>query len=279
MRIYKKLSLLLLLSIFILLSGCGNSNSSKGLIGSNYFDDLENIIVYKGVSYKDISDKDAMDKLIYTLKNIEGKKLDVSSLKAEDFTGTSYRIDFIYKKDTKSISFINNKILYNDIWYKTNTNIENIYENIDLKENIDKNKKKAQLRKDKRKDLPTDNSLIGKWKYDNGTVIAEFTDNEIVHFTKNNDQWKESRRFKYEINSSTDDQVHLTAYSKKGLIFKGQKLFQMYILIDDTNTNIILKKEMEGSIMNYENKLIYVDDEGFELGNFDSFFFIENREE
>ncbi|MBS4539185.1 hypothetical protein GOQ27_11980 [Clostridium sp. D2Q-11] len=275
----KKIYAVLMLIILIFLSGCDDTDTSQGVIKRGFFEELNTIVIYKDVYYKEVKDSD-IEGFISKLKSLEGESLDTSSLTQDDFQGTAYKIESKYNndKDLKSISFIGDKMLYEDKWYKLDTSIESLYESIESKENMDKNRKKSKLIKENRKELPIKDALLGLWKYDDDNTGIEFTNNELIHFIKKEGKLEESRRFNYRIDNSTDNQVYITAYSKNGLFSKNKKLFNIILLFDDMKNNIIMKKEMVGSSMTYRNNLIYIHEEGFELGNFDSFFFIENRD-
>ncbi|MBS4535881.1 hypothetical protein GOQ29_09665 [Clostridium sp. D2Q-14] len=271
----KKLFIIFIFSIFILASGCSQYGNFQGPLKNSYFQDLENIVLYKDINYKKVSDNDNMDEIVSILEKIEGEKIDISTLKESDFIDIPLKIEFNYKDDdnkNKSISFVEDKMLYEDNWYKVDIDTEKLYDDIDSKEKIDSNGKVAKLMGEARKELSKEDALIGKWKYnynDGSITIIEITNDEIV---------QEGRKFKYKINDYTENEIHLTVYSKNGFIDKGNKLFHMHILLDENNTNMIINKEMVGNEITYKNNLIFINEDDLELGNFESFFFIENRE-
>lgn len=195
----KRLFIILILGIFFI-TGCTEFNKSENLLKDNYFESLDKIKFYSNVNYKELDNDKDITEMLSLLKKIEGEKLNLSTLEEKEFLGDSFKLEFKYDdRDKKIISFINNKMFYENNWYLINVDMENLYDNINSKENIDNDRIKTQLKKKERKKTFGKNMLIGKWKYNNDSII-QFTNKELI---------QKNRIFKYKVNTYTDNKIYL----------------------------------------------------------------------
>lgn len=147
----KRLFIILILGIFFI-TGCTEFNKSENLLKDNYFESLDKIKFYSNVNYKELDNDKDITEMLSLLKKIEGEKLNLSTLEEKEFLGDSFKLEFKYDdRDKKIISFINNKMFYENNWYLINVDMENLYDNINSKENIDNDRIKTQLKKKERK--------------------------------------------------------------------------------------------------------------------------------
>lgn len=116
-------------------------------------------------------------------------------------------------------------------------------------------------------ELPLEESLQGTWLSIDGSSIM-FQDDILTQ----GDQTKYS--FDYEINRVDDNELNITVYGEDGLFLGGRELSTIEITLDSTKSLMKMKRIMVGG-RTYEDKLIYVDEDGLELGFFDSYFFYE----
>lgn len=272
MSYLKKVFILFICIIVLFTVGCSIKSGEQSLIKNSYFEDVDKIIIYKGSAYKQIQDLESFEKV---LKNIEAKKANIENLSRDEIKDR-YKIIFTYENSDieRKISFKGNNMLYDENWYSIDKDINYIYNKIDSKEKIDGNLQRSKVKRESRKNLKTKDSLLGNWIYDDETYM-EFTKTHIIYKTK-----QKYRKFNYKINRIDDNKIFITAY-KDILFSKDIDIFKIEILIDDTKNNIILKKKMLKSEMEYKNNLIYIDyidDQKVELGSFDDLFFVENKD-
>jgi hypothetical protein len=124
--------------------------------------------------------------------------------------------------------------------------------------------KKINNKKIYRTKLPLQKALEGYWVNSEGSSI----------FFKNERLYQGEYVFRYHINSidKNKNYIHISVFGLKGFLIKDKKLFDIHIIMDDTKSNLKLKKIMGGGYT-YNYNMIYIDDDNYKLGTFKSSFF------
>ncbi|MFZ5966212.1 MAG: hypothetical protein ACOYVK_03465 [Bacillota bacterium] len=181
-----------------------------------------------------------------------------------------YRIRCMDKNDVElgTISFIGTNAYFKDKWYgvdpQTVMSLQVLYDHMQYKEVTDGEIIiKEEMRKS-REGMDLIDALEGKW---------QGTDKYTLYFDdgllKQGDF-----SFVYAIIETEKDHIYMEAYGKKGLFLKGKKLFELFIDMDETRCNMRIKKVMDSGQI-YESHLVYSNQDGLFLGDFDATFFIE----
>lgn len=160
---------------------------------------------------------------------------------------------------------------YNKTWYPIDPNI---YDDItEFYQALDSEAVENQLvidikgRQANRAELPLEESIKGSWVSIDGSII-KFEGDILTQGdqTKNN--------FGYSIDSINNNQMEITVFGLEGIFLGARDLSTLEIMLDPTNSLMKMRRTMIGGRVS-DDKLIYVDNDGLELGFFDSYFFFE----
>lgn len=245
----------------VTLVGCDNYTKLT------FKEDIDFIKIQIGEKYKKITNPKDIDNLISLIEESNLRK------RKEKQNVIYYKIKIFIHSNTKAeygeITVIKDIIFYNGNYYKSESNlgeqIEKIYSNMNYPELIDKDEaKKIKTKKLNRRNLSLQKALEGYWIDSKGNGL---------HF-KDGRLYQGGYEFRYLINSidRKENYIHISVFGVKGFFVKGKKLFDMHIAIDDTKNNLKLKKEMIGGCT-YNYNMIYVDDENYKLGAYESDIF------
>ncbi|ABR48029.1 hypothetical protein Amet_1860 [Alkaliphilus metalliredigens QYMF] len=126
------------------------------------------------------------------------------------------------------------------------------------------------IKREGRKGLSLSSALEGTWLINENTVLI-FDDLYLK---------QGESKFRYEVNEEKGDVQHIFVYGLEGVLIEDRKLFEAFILYDETRSNIQLKKvfsQLFGSDLMFQYNAVLIDEDNYVLGNFDSDFFIENQ--
>lgn len=158
----------------------------------------------------------------------------------------------LYKYDSKDNLYIELNELYNKLEYD-----EVVEENIEI------SIKEDRIRRDT---LEIREAIQGVWFKENNEHLY-FTPEHLVQGTY---------KFKYKINEVGSNYIYITALQESKLSTAEKALFDLHIEIDNTKNNIKLTKtvnQLWTSPLVYEENAIYINDDNYMLGSFDSDFF------
>jgi|LGOV01.1.fsa_nt_gb hypothetical protein len=119
-----------------------------------------------------------------------------------------------------------------------------------------------------RSQLLIEEVLNGLWIDENETVI-KFEDTYFI-------QGKNLEHiFRYEIKETEENELYLTLYGVEGFMVKDRNLFNLHVILDKTRTQMIMKKDIGGSLFVYH--MVYLGTDGVKSSYFDTPFFRDSQ--
>lgn len=125
-------------------------------------------------------------------------------------------------------------------------------------------------RRNDRNNLSLEDALKGTWLIDQNTVMIF---DEL--YLRQGDN-----TFRYEIIEEMNDIQHITVYGLEGFLIEETKLFEAFILYDESRTSIQYKKivnQLFGSDLEFRYNAVYIDENQYVLGSFRSEFFTKSH--
>jgi hypothetical protein len=115
-----------------------------------------------------------------------------------------------------------------------------------------------------RSQLSVEEALNGFWIEENETVIrfkdAYFIQGEALEHV-----------FRYEVKETGKNELNLNLFGVEGFMVKDHNLFNLYLVLDETRTQMIMQKDIGGRSFVYH--MVYLDADGVESSYFDTPFF------
>jgi hypothetical protein len=116
---------------------------------------------------------------------------------------------------------------------------------------------------DIRSQMPIEDALQGMWIEENGTIVR-FTDE---HFMQGEEL---EHIFRFEMIEKTENELQMSLFGVEGFMIRDRNLFELNVVMDETRTQMIMRKDIGGS--EYVYYMVYLDAEGIELSPFDTLF-------
>lgn len=137
-------------------------------------------------------------------------------------------------------------------------------DNAEFQEPADIDENELRERIEERRTLSVEDALQGMWIEEDGTIVR-FTDEYFM-------QGEELEHvFSYKITEETENELHMTLYGVEGFMVKGRNLFNINVVMDETRTQMIVRKYIGG--MSYVYHMVSLDADGVKLSDFDTSFF------
>ena len=150
------------------------------------------------------------------------------------------------------------------------TNRDNIEMKSELKtesdiyqESEDIDKLDIGKRIEERSQLSIEDALQGMWIEENGTIVR-FTDEYFMQGEKL------EHAFRFEMKEKTENELQMSLFGVEGFMIRDRNLFELNVVMDETRTQMIMRKDIGGS--EYVYYMVYLDAEGIELSPFDTLF-------
>lgn len=256
-----------------LFAACADEEVDSNALIQNQIstESISHIDIEKGTHIKNISHEHNINLLFNYINNIQIlDNSSVDNINLDEYEPMRLKIYHSDNSLIETISISRGVVYYNGYWYSTDTRvydeIAEFYEATDYEEVENQLIVEIEERVSNRFELPLDESLRGTWLSIDGLKIV-FGDKLIQ-----GEQTKYS--FDYEINSMDDSNLNITVYGQEGFFLGGRELSTIEITMDSTKSLMRMKRTMTSGRI-YQDKLIYVDEEGIALGFFDSYFFFD----
>lgn len=253
-----------------ILSGCTNA---KEVSFQDYSIESIESIEFISEQFKKVIDKYEDIKLVQNLfKKIKIEK----SLEITDanITGWKYAFNTIDKNKNPidEIIFYEKYLYYNNEFYSYSNrdlfnSLKELYDRLEYEEIVEEAiEVEIEMYKNKRKSLPLEKALEGYWLLD---------DYGHVYFTQDNLR-QGDYTFKYKIKEVGVDYIYISVFKDSKVVSNNNMLFNLYLEIDDTRSNMRLKKvinQLWASPLVYENNAVYINQDNYILGSFESDYF------
>lgn len=261
-------SIILISTILSLLSGCINNYQAAH---SFKIEDTKSIEFTQG-KFKKIVDRYDDIKAIQNLLNKLHSEIELDDI---DLRGWKYAFKVINenKELISEIVIYKDYLSYNNKIYryyyqdKIYNKLYKLYEKLDYDEILEKEIEEIiEIGKKSREELPISEAIKGFWIKDNQEEFS-LTSEYLIQGTY---------KFPYKIKETGSNYIYLTAFEESKSSSKEKELFELYLEVDSTRSNMRLKKiinQLWSSPLVYEENAIYINDDNHMLGSFDSSFF------
>jgi len=267
----KVLNIVLLAISLMTLSGC--NDKGEQLFHTIFTEDVKCVEFISGKHSKIVEKR----KDIQLIQSIIGQLKVVAISNTNEVHGWKYEL----KLKNENNELVDEITIYSDyIYYKKQlykyedvsnlyVKLEEVYNKLHYGEIIDKKiEEKINMEKSKRETFNLEKVIQGFWLKEDYEHFY-FTPNYIV---------QGDYKFKYKIKEIGADYLVLSVFKESIFFSNEQMIFQLHLEIDDTRNNMLLTKTVQQlgtSPHIYEYKGVYINDDNYILGSFNSDFFVK----
>ncbi|WP_026476582.1 hypothetical protein [Alkaliphilus transvaalensis] len=256
----------LLIILFLILTitqvvGCAmQTNTSKRFIEDN----IDFIEISDGKMKKVITELEDINRIINLLNEMR-----FSNISEDIEYNPVYEISIVDdKRNVNFISFVGQRVYYQEQWYDIDISVINeittYFEGLNYPEEpIEIDLENVNLH---RSNMPMDIAIYGSWVT---------TDDEMLTFDETY-LYQGSHKFKYVITEELENGLIISVYGIRGFLIKERKLFNLYLIFDETKNNVQLMKtfyQMGSTDLVYKYNMVLKDENNNLLGKYHSAFF------